>query len=112
MKYQGALILLVALFAAGQAAAQELSLGTTISKATTTTTRKQTIHWLAPANTEKAADYRRSVGGLSPQAWTTQVGWNTGVSAFPDDKTCGSGMCLLWIGHKPWRHATLPVIRQ
>jgi hypothetical protein len=109
MRYQGALFLLLALFAAGQVAGQELTAGTTLSKPAIS---NQTIHWLAPERSEKTSAFRRSVGGLSPQAWTTQVGWNVGVSAFPDDTTHGWRMCLLWGGHKPWHHELITVARQ
>ena len=108
MKYRGVLFLIV-LLAAGQAAAQQQLSSTSISKAAS---ERRVIHWLAPGRAANSSDYSRSVGGLSQQAWTTQVGWHPDVSAFADDKNYGSGWCLLWIGHNPWHHELVPVRRE
>jgi hypothetical protein len=108
MKYQG-LLLMIGLFAAGQAAAQQHLTGTSVSKAVT---GKHTIHWLAPEPAVKTIYNSRYVGGLNTEAWTTQAGWYAGASAFPDAETYRTGMCLFWIGHEPWQHAMKPVGRQ
>ena len=68
------------------------------------------IHWLAPAPARtQPVNNRRPVEGLSPQAWTTQVGWHLGTTAFPDPTTYSSRMSLFRIGHAPWKHFTQPV---
>src|SRR5208337_786663 len=109
MKYQGCLVL-IALFAAGQACAQELSVGA--SRSLVAPTKGSKIHWFTSAPAPDARYDLSPAEGLSREAWTTTVGWHPGVSAFPDAETYGSRMCFLWIGHEPWRHMTHAVDEQ
>jgi len=94
---------MIALFAAGQAVAQDTLDGALASKANT---RRPAIHWFAPSQSTGMQDEGKAVDGLSPQAWTTTVGWNPGASAFPDARTSGPRLCLFWAGHRPWHHET------
>jgi hypothetical protein len=99
-------LLLMALFAAGSAMAQQQQTEqqqTVSAPAAATTVGKVKFHWLAP---DKVTDWRTDrepVEGLSPQPWTTIVGWNPGKSAFPDDVNSTTEMPLLWFGHEPWQ---------
>jgi hypothetical protein len=97
-------LLMVALFAAGQAVAQDMLDSALASKATNA--RRPAVHWFAPAQSTGMQDEGKAVGGLSPRAWTTTAGWNPGMSAFPDARTSGPQACLFWTGHGPWHHET------
>jgi hypothetical protein len=98
-------LLLIALLAACNVMAQEQQAeqqNTVSSAATTTSVGKLNFHWLAPDQQADVQNDREPVEGLSPQAWTTIVGWHPGRSAFPDDETSTTEMPLLWFGHEPW----------
>lgn len=76
------------------------------SASTTLPAEKQKIHWLTPARPPEINSDLKPVEGLSRRAWTTTTGWHPGVSDFPDSVTYSPGMCLFWLGHEPWQHAT------
>jgi hypothetical protein len=103
-------LLLIALFAAGSAMAQaQMTQELTTprhkvpSPAATTAVGELKFHWLAPDKVTDWRNDREPVEGLSPQAWTTTVGWHPGESAFPDENASSTGMPLLWFGHEPWQ---------
>lgn len=76
---------------------------TVASPAATTSVGELHFHWLAPTQPAVLQNDREPVAGLSPQAWTTTVGWHPGESAFPDDNTSLTGMPVLWFGREPWQ---------
>jgi hypothetical protein len=99
-------LLLIALLAACNVMAQQQQTeqhSTVSSAAATTTVGKLNFHWLAPAKPVDLRNNREPVEGLSPQAWTTTVGWHPGESAFPDmdGKNFSTEMPLVWFGHEP-----------
>jgi hypothetical protein len=99
---------LIALFAACNVMAQQQQTeqhNTVSSAAATTTVGKLNIHWLAPGKPAVQQNNWEPVEGLSPQAWTTTVGWHPGEPAFPDldGKNVSTEMPLLWFGHEPWQ---------
>lgn len=104
-------LFLAALFAAGSALAQgqmkqELTVQhqTVPTPAATTAVGELQFHWLAPTPPAVSQNDREPVEGLSPQAWTTTVGWQPGRTAFPDEgNNCSTGMPLLWFGHEPFQ---------
>jgi hypothetical protein len=103
-------LLLIALFAAGSALAQQqMTQGLTTPRhkvsapAATTAVGELKFHWLAPAKPADLQNDREPVEGLSPQAWTTIVGWHPSESAFPDENTAEPEMPLLWFGREPWQ---------
>jgi hypothetical protein len=103
-------LILIALFAAGSATAQQQitqELTTprhkVSSPAATTSVGELHFHWLAPTNPAVLQNDREPVAGLSPQAWTTTVGWHPGESAFADNINSASGMPVLWFGREPWQ---------
>ncbi len=101
MKWQRTL-LLIALFAAGQAGAQPTAANTAASR--TPNSAEQKLNPLAPSGT-KVVDTRAEwtrVGGLETRAWTTVAGWSPGKSAFPSAETHSWQLPLLSIGHAPW----------
>jgi hypothetical protein len=100
VKLQGTL-LVIALFATGQAVAQQQT--NTPSASTTITVKRQKFHWLAPMKKVERKNNLEYVEGLSPRAWTTIVGWHPGASAFPEAESSGLQVCLFWAGHEPWQ---------
>ncbi len=81
---------------------QEQQESMTSSSAATMSIGNVKAHWLAPAKTADWRNNRQPIEGLSPQAWTTTVGWNPGRSAFPDEENhYSTGMPLLWFGREP-----------
>ena len=94
MKLQGAVIL-IALFAACQAVAQQAT--NTPSASATVAVKKPKFHWLAPTETKKFKENFQPVEGLDPQAWTTVVGWHPGESAFASAETHEDGWPLFWV---------------
>ncbi len=95
----------MALFAAGNVMAQQqMEQHTKISSAAAiSSVGELKFHWLAPVQTTDWRNDREPVEGLSPQSWTTTVGWHPGQSAFPDENNnFSTGMPLLWFGHEPW----------
>ena len=101
--------LLIALFAAGSAMAQEASTSTHVSTAFTAPAKTSKVHWFTSASATKTQDDLRPIEGLSPQAWATAVGWSPGVSAFPDAENYSWQLHLVSFGHQPWASATSPV---
>jgi hypothetical protein len=96
---------LVALFAACQVMAQQQVKDSTdiSSDAAHTSIGNVNAHWLAPAQPADTRHDREPIEGLSPQAWTTTVGWHPGESAFPDldGQNVSTEMPLVWFGHEP-----------
>jgi len=88
-------ILLIALFAACQAVAQQTT--NAPSASATVTVEKLKLHWLAPIETNKTSENFKPAEGLDPRAWTTIVGWHPGESAFPTAETHEGGWCLFWV---------------
>jgi len=97
---------MIALFAACQVMAQQqVNENIDITSDTAQTTiGKVNAYWLAPAQPADTRNNREPIEGLSPQAWTTTVGWHPGQSAFPDldRKNVSTEMPLLWFGYEPW----------
>ena len=94
---------LITLFAACQAIAQqqEATQSADISSdAAQTSIGDMNAHWLAPAQPADKRNDRRPIEGLSPQAWTTTVGWHPGRSEFPDldGINVSKEMPLVWFG--------------
>jgi hypothetical protein len=96
-------LLLIGLFAACQAVAQQPVAGTAVSK--TPATRQQKFHQLAPAWMMETKDNQEPVKGLDVRAWTTKVGWHPGVSAFPDAdaENYTWQLHVLSVGHEGWQ---------
>ena len=99
MKNQRSL-LLIACLAAGSAMAQPTL--TTSSESSTDIMHPDRLHWLAPVPATGTNGNRKPIQGLSPQAWSTTVGWSPGASAFPDARTSSFEMPLVWAAHGPW----------
>jgi hypothetical protein len=102
-------LFLIALFATGSAMAQlqiTQDLATprhkVSSPAAITSVGELKFHWLAPTQPAVLQNDRVPVAGLSPQAWTTTVGWHPGESAIRDDNTSTPGTPVLWFGREPW----------
>jgi hypothetical protein len=93
VKLQGA-VFLMALFAAGQAIAQQTTNGPPFT--TTITVQKTQWHWFAPTETKRTRANLKPVEGLDRRAWTTVVGWHPGRSAFPGAET-SEGWDLFWV---------------
>ena len=91
MKLRGVLILF-ALFAAGQAGAQSHTNATAASPLITV--EKVKLHWGAPVKTPKPKENLKPVEGLDPRAWTTVVGWRQVESDFPAAESHRSRLCL------------------
>jgi hypothetical protein len=101
MKLQRTL-LLVASFAACNVMAQQQ--GTNSPASATFAVEEPKLHWLAPSRpVVSQQNNREPIEGLSPQAWTTVVGWHPGASAFPNSENYTTELPLLWIGHAPWQ---------
>jgi hypothetical protein len=63
---------------------------------------KKTYELVNPLTTApKNQNQRRQVEGLSTSAWATTVGWNSGASAFSDERTQTAHFNLLWFGAEP-----------
>jgi len=94
---------LMTLFAAWQVVAQPPAQGyqSSTAKSSAIVIEKPKFHWLAPQEKVETRNNWEPVKGLSPRAWTTVVGWNTGESAFPDPVTHKSQLDLFWIGSEP-----------
>jgi hypothetical protein len=73
------------------------------SAAPISTVGKVTFHWLGPVEPAKGRESLEPVEGISPQVWTTTVGWHPGGSAFQDDVNSSTGMPIFWFGHEPWQ---------
>jgi hypothetical protein len=92
-------LLLIALFAACRVMAQPQKVASSASAPA----GKVEFHWFAPSKPAASQESREPVEGLSPQAWTTTVGWHPGRSAFPNGENWSPQLPLFWVGHKPWQ---------
>jgi hypothetical protein len=103
-------LLLVLLFAAGQAVAQQKAntqLATQVTAASasqtnhaasaTFTASKPKFHIFGPAKPVQSQKVLR-IEGLDPRAWTTVAETSTSREAFPNGHTHQAGLCLLWWG--------------
>lgn len=85
-------------------AQQQVNENTNISSdAAQTSIGDLNAHWLAPAQPADTRNDRKPVEGLSPQAWTTTVGWHPGQSEFPDldGQNVSTKTSILWFGCEP-----------
>jgi hypothetical protein len=89
----GGILILFALFAAGQAGAQ--SLANAPSGSATITVAKPTLHWFAPVTTTKPEVDLKPVEGLDPRAWTTVAGGYPDESVFVTAETHRSKLRFL-----------------
>jgi hypothetical protein len=94
MKRQG-VTLLIALFVACQAVAQQTT--NAPSTSATVTAQKPKVHWFAPVQTTNSVENLKPVDGLDPRAWSTVVGWHPGQSAFATGERHEGRLCLFWI---------------
>ena len=90
---------MMALFAAGQAVAQQAT--NTPSASATITVQKPKLHWFAPIQTTNSVAEPKPVEGHDPRAWTTVVGWHPGESAFVTGETHEGGWSLFWVDLGP-----------
>jgi len=93
------IILLIALFAACQAFAQQTT--NAPSASATLTVQKPKFHWFAPIETTNSITNLKPTEGLDPRAWATVVGWHPGESAFVTGETHEGGWCLFWVDLGP-----------
>ena len=107
-------LLLVLLFAAFQAVAQQQTSTQSVSQisaasasrtntsaSATFTVAKSKLHLFGPAKPVQPQNGVRLIEGLDPRAWTTVVETRTSKSAFPSGETHEAGLCLLWWGSEP-----------
>jgi len=94
MKQQG-VTLLIALFVACQAFAQQTT--NAPSTSATVTAQKPKVHWFAPVQTTNSVENLKPIDGLDTRAWTTVVGWHPGESAFATGERHEPGVCFFWI---------------